>query len=92
MIQMYFLKLAQNNLLEDFLMILVKIMLREDCNEIPSELRSNRIDLFQRISPIIAFLLIYWYRQDQKPTNLEELITKSGLKDLLKNVKIGKAG
>lgn len=90
-INMYFKKLAEHGLEDDFLMILVKVMLREHSELIPKELWHHKYDLFYYISPIIAFLMIYWYKQERKPSNLDELITRSGLKELLKIVKVAKS-
>lgn len=47
---------------------------------IPSELYDKKKNLFHYVSPIIAFLIIFYIYCDKKPSTLDELVTRSGLK------------
>lgn len=55
---------------------------------IPSELNEKKKNLFHYVSPIIAFLIIFYIHSDKKSITLDELATRSGLKQLYKNVKV----
>ncbi len=79
--------------MDDFILVLVHVMFRaSEIPIIPAELNDNKKDLFHYVSPIIAFLIIYWLKCETKPKTLDELITRSGLKSLLKSVKVTKKG
>jgi hypothetical protein len=84
-------KMTRMNLLDDFLFTLVHVMFRaKEIPNIPKELIEDKTDLFHYIAPIIAFLIIFWIKCLEKPKTLDELITRSGLKALMKVVKFKK--
>jgi len=65
-----------------------------DCNLIQHELfqQEKRQDLFHFVSPIIAFLIIFWVstKDKLKIKTLDELLAKSGLRTLMRVVKVPK--
>jgi len=57
-------------------------------NLIRKEFIANKKDLFYYITPIIAYLLLCWHEYSDKPTNLDDLLTETGIKHLIKSVKV----
>lgn len=67
---------------------MVYVLFGETPPQIPSELNERKKNLFHYVSPIIAFLIIFYIHAEKKPLTLDELVTRSGLKSLYKNVGI----
>ena len=53
--------------------VLLNILLREEIQHIPTELRSED-NLFYYISPLISYLIIVYVMKNIHPRNLNELI------------------
>jgi len=49
-------------------------------------------DMFYYVSPIISYLIIFYCSANKRPACLEELIKKSGLKDMLSSVQVSRSG
>lgn len=79
-LECYLTKLEQKDQLNTFLDVLVYILFGETPHQIPAELNERKRNLFHYVSPIIAFLIIFYIHADKKPLTLDELVTRSGLK------------
>ncbi len=55
---------ANNRLRDKFNEVLIFIMMKEYCPLIPKEVQNQKKDLFYYISPIIAFLILFWINSD----------------------------
>jgi hypothetical protein len=86
----YLTKLKEHNRLDAFLDVLVYIIFGESPpHSIPAELNERKANnLFHYVSPIISFLIIFYIHAEKKPLTLDELVTRSGLKQLYKNVRV----
>ncbi|EAR84403.2 hypothetical protein TTHERM_00703950 (macronuclear) [Tetrahymena thermophila SB210] len=87
-LQSYLTKLDEKDQLNQFLEVLVFILFGEIPYQIPLELNERKKNLFHYVSPIIAFLIIFYIHAEKKPQTLDELVTRSGLKQLYKNIKV----
>lgn len=89
MLEAYLTKLGERGLLDGFLDVLVYVIFGETPHAIPAELSEKKSNnLFHFVSPIISFLIIFYIHADKKPLTLDELVTRSGLKQLYKSVRV----
>ncbi|EGR33741.1 hypothetical protein IMG5_041100 [Ichthyophthirius multifiliis] len=87
-LDIYLRKLDEYYLLNQFLEVLIYILFGEKPVVIPIELNDQKKNLFFYVSPIIAFLIFFYIHVDNKPSTLDDLVIRSGLKQLYKNTVI----
>jgi len=79
-LEIYLTALEKSNQLEEFLEVLAYVIFTEFPPMIPLELHDKKKNLFHYVSPIIAFLIFFYIHCEKKPSTLDELVTRSGLK------------